>query len=56
MLYLVILYRIATRNTAKTSNSFGFFSLLFITKATNIVNTIDTGFVYELNTTEFEDK
>jgi len=46
----------ATKNTAKTSNSFGFFSLLFITKATNIVNTIETGFVYELNTTEFEDK
>lgn len=56
MFYSTVLYRTATKNTAKISNNLGFFSLLFITNATSIVNTIDTGFVYELSTTELEYK
>lgn len=46
----------ATKATAKTSFIFDFFSLFFITNAINIVNTIDTGLVTELNTTELVDK
>ena len=46
----------ATRNTANISDNLGFFIEFFIANATNIVKTIVTGLVKELNTTEFEDK
>ena len=57
--YTVILSKhipIATKITASTSEILGFLLVFFNKNATNIVNTIETGLVNELRTTELADK